>query len=188
MQILPGSTALSPFRIQKLLDDARAAGCDPGRAEARFVHLIDADELSEGDLSKLRSLLTYGPRDESGAATGVARRLVIPRPGTISPWSSKATDIAHICGLSSVRRVERAVAWFFENDPGTTLDRLIHDRMTEVVVMGESDAGQLFDAFEPRPLSRIPVLSHGAAAIERANKDLGMALADDEIVTRLTSS
>ena len=181
MQILPGSTALSPFRIQKLLDDARAAGHDPGTAEARFVHLVDVDELSPGDLTKLRSLLTYGPRDDSGEPDGAARKLVIPRPGTISPWSSKATDIAHICGLNNVRRIERAVAWVFGSDPGSALDPLIHDRMTEIVVADEAGAVRLFDEFEPKPLSRVPVLAEGASAIERANRELGMALADDEI-------
>ena len=181
MQILPGSTALSPFRIQKLLDDARAAGQDPGHAEARFVHLIDADELADSDLEKLRSLLSYGPKDESGATAGATRRLVIPRPGTISPWSSKATDIAHICGLKGLRRIERGVVWVFHEDVGGALDPLIHDRMTEIVVSNEADAARLFEKFEPQPLRRVPVLVEGAAAIERANTELGMALADDEI-------
>ena len=181
MQILTGSTALSPFRIEKLIQDARAAGVDPGTVATRFVHLVDADDLSEGDLGKLRSLLTYGPADVQDDASGALRKLVIPRPGTISPWSSKATDIAHICGLTRVRRIERAVAWSFGNDVGTALDSFIFDRMTEVVVAGEADASVLFDTFEPRRLARVAVLEEGAAAIERANRELGMALADDEI-------
>ena len=181
MQILPGSTAFSPFRIDKLIQDAATLGVDPGRTATRFVHLIDADELSEGDLDKLRSLLHYGPADEPETLAGAARKIVIPRPGTISPWSSKATDIAHICGLTGVRRIERAVAWSFQNEVGDVLDRLIYDRMTEIVIADEADAACLFDTFEPRRLARVPVLADGAAAIERANRELGMALADDEI-------
>lgn len=184
MYQLPGSTALSPFRLQKLIEEAAGRGLAPGCVSARYVHLVDADELDEAALGQLGQLLRYGPQEaetHQPPFTAATRRIVIPRPGTISAWSSKATDIAHICGLNGVRRIERAVAWAFERPTGSNIDALIHDRMTEAVVDDEAEAATLFSQFEPAPLQYIPVLAEGAAAIARANLALGMALADDEI-------
>ncbi len=114
-------------------------------------------------------------------------RLVTPRPGTISPWSSKATDIAHICGLDAVHRIERGIAYLFDIDcdPNdkmiAVIEDAIHDRMTESIMTSAADAGVLFTIAEPANLKSIPLLEEGPAAIERANIELGMALADDEI-------
>ncbi len=115
--------------------------------------------------------------------------VVVPRPGTISPWSSKATDIAKNCGLSAIARVERGVGFRVAARGGLPLgaqDRaallpLLHDRMTEAVLPRLEDAGTLFAHFPPRPLASIPLLAEGRDAIVRANVVLGLALAEDEI-------
>ncbi len=115
--------------------------------------------------------------------------LVVPRIGTISPWSSKATDIARHCGLEAVHRIERGVAYFIVTANGEALSQgeraalmpLVHDRMTETVLVAFDEAARLFDRFEPRPLATVDILSGGRAALERANRDMGLALSQDEI-------
>src|SRR5690606_7759111 len=106
------------------------------------------------------------------------------RPGTISPWSSKATDIAHNCGLAKVRRLERGIAYTLVS--GKPVDRravaaLLHDRMTEAVLESPESARLLFATAEPGPLHSIDVLRGGRAALESANREMGLALAEDEI-------
>ncbi|HSD73406.1 MAG TPA: hypothetical protein VLB75_01470, partial [Steroidobacteraceae bacterium] len=111
MLSLPGSPALSPFRLDKLLGALRAR--DPGvtAISARWLHLADLErDLTARERDILEKLLVYGPRWSAGEEAG-ALILVVPRPGTISPWSSKATDIAHACGLAAVRRLERGIAY-----------------------------------------------------------------------------
>ena len=111
MLILRGSPALSPFRLQKLLADLVAAGLPARAVGAEFVHLADlASDLGAAETTVLAQLLTYGPRRAAAPVTGLVQ-IVAPRPGTLSPWSSKATDISHICGLASVKRIERLVAY-----------------------------------------------------------------------------
>jgi phosphoribosylformylglycinamidine synthase len=188
---LRGRTALSPFRIAKLLQSLSAA--HPAHriagVTATFWHFVEISRaLSENERDKLDRLLTYGPHVDSAAPDG-ALFLVIPRPGTISPWSSKATDIAHNCGLDDIVRIERGVVYRVATvDRGeipppdrTTLLPLIHDRMTEAVFDDLAAARRLFAHFEPRPLSTIPLLAEGRGALEKANATLGLALAPDEI-------
>jgi phosphoribosylformylglycinamidine synthase len=108
---IPGAPALSAFRIAKLLDRLRALEPAVRGLAARFVHFADLERpLDDAERGVLGQLLTYGPslRAADGAAAG-ERVLVVPRAGTISPWSSKASDIVHVCGLTSVRRVERGI-------------------------------------------------------------------------------
>ena len=139
------------------------------------------------ETSVLEKLLTYGTSAQ-GEPRG-ALLLVLPRFGTVSPWSSKATDIARNCGLSQVVRLERGVAYYIDaRDPGPlsersrrALDRVIHDRMTEVVVEGFDAAGKLFEHFSPAPLATIDVLKGGRPALEQANAAMGLALSPDEI-------
>src|SRR5262245_40655292 len=116
MLTLRGSPALSPFRLSKLLQDLTAAGLPVRALNAEFVHVAEVNgELDSSERAVLEKLLTYGP---SRAATSIRglQQIVAPRPGTISPWSSKATDIAHICGLAKVKRIERVVAYTVEFD------------------------------------------------------------------------
>jgi phosphoribosylformylglycinamidine synthase len=152
MLILPGAPALSPFRLAKLLERLRAL--DPGvrSVSARFVHLVALDAaLDEAQRDTLGRLLTYGPREEASQASAAAGRLlVVPRAGTISPWSSKATDIAHVCGLAAVRRIERGVEYSIDADGALAPPRLqalapaLVDRMTEMALLDPAEAEQLF--------------------------------------------
>jgi len=195
MLILRGSPALSPFRLKKLLEALRSAAVPVRSITADFVHLVDlAGELAPAQHDVLERLLTYGPSRPSGAATGLIQ-IVAPRPGTISPWSSKATDIAHICGLTGIKRIERTIAYTLDLDNAAlakplsqltsgqidSLRALLHDRMTQDVFNTVADCSVLFRVEQPRPLASVPVLTQGRTALANANRDLGLALADDEI-------
>ncbi|HTJ79118.1 MAG TPA: phosphoribosylformylglycinamidine synthase [Rariglobus sp.] len=189
MLILRGSPALSEFRLNKLLNDLVAAGLPVRAASADFVHVAElSGELSVAEKEVLGKLLTYGPRRASAAVTGLVQ-VVAPRPGTISPWSSKATDIAHICGLANVKRIERVIAYTlaFDSDyslPATHYSLLaakLSDRMTQVVFADLDACAALFSHETPRTMTSVPVLSQGRAALVAANQSLGLALADDEI-------
>ncbi len=184
MLILRGAPAVSEFRLAKLRQRlARSLG--EFALATQFVHFVDADgELSEADGQTLRRLLHYGPAHEHSDAHG-RLFLVVPRPGTRSPWSSKATDIAHNCGLSKVRRIERGIAYWIDGAlDGAAIDiakAAIHDRMTEVVLDELAQAEVLFRQAEPRPFNRVDVLGGGRPALVAANGELGLALSDDEI-------
>jgi len=144
--------------------------------------------LEPAEHATLTRVLEYGPHD-SGSDDEGALLLVTPRPGTLSPWASKATDIAHNCGLASVTRIERAVAYRVRMGDDRALDGatrdallpLIHDRMVEAVLDGFASVPRLFEHVAPRPLTTIPLMASGRAALEAANAALGLALADDEI-------
>ncbi|HSQ43006.1 MAG TPA: phosphoribosylformylglycinamidine synthase [Fibrobacteraceae bacterium] len=186
MLILQGSPALSDFRLQKLLTDFQTAGLPVEGLSCEFLHLIDLEgQISTGDRQVLEKLLTYGPQREARAIRGESF-IVAPRPGTISPWSSKATDIAHICGLPAIRRIERAVSYTVAAKSLNEAQRKavaakIHDRMTQVVFAQTSDLEKLFLRESPRPLGVIPLLEKGRDALVEADKALGLALAADEI-------
>ena len=185
---LPGAIALSPFRIEKLLASLPRPLAEAITIDTRFVHFAAISAPPDAhEMRILEKLLTYGTPAQ-GEARG-ALLLVLPRFGTVSPWSSKATDIARNCGLAKVVRLERGVAYYIDaRDPGPlsersrrALDRAIHDRMTEVVVEGFDAAGKLFEHFRPAPLATIDVLKGGRAALEKANGEMGLALSPDEI-------
>ena len=186
MLLLPGSQALSNFRLAKLQNQAAQAGMDIRALSAKFVHLVDVDgELSERDHEVLQRLLCYGPRFEKTLAADVSSEgqlWVMPRLGTISPWSSKATDIAHNTGLDKVRRIERGISYRFTGEAqASVLAALLHDRMTEVVFYQEQDLASLFAGAEPRLMSSVDILASGKTALIKANAALGLALAEDEI-------
>jgi len=183
---LPGSAALSAFRVEKLLARLRPSHPELRGIATRYQHFVDLDQPLTGDeRALLDKLLIYGPRDPASEPTG-ALLLVLPRFGTISPWSSKATEIARNCGLAKVRRIERGVAYFVDA-PGivpTALERVaavLHDRMTEVVVRGFGEAAAAFRHEPPRHLRTVPVLAGGRAALVAADAELGLALAPDEV-------
>ena len=188
---LTGCAALSSFRIAKL--QAAFAAAKPGHAiagiSARYVHFVEIRRpLGDDERATLVRLLTYGPQDAIARATGVPL-VVVPRPGTISPWSSKATDIAHNCGLDAVTRVERGIAYEvgtrdrakLSPDDRAALLPLVHDRMTETVLDDAADAWRLFAHVAPRPLVTIPLRARGRAALDDANTALGLALSEAEI-------
>ncbi|MBN5216721.1 phosphoribosylformylglycinamidine synthase [Serratia ureilytica] len=186
MEILRGSPALSAFRITKLLSRCQDAHLPVSDIYAEYVHFADVSApLSAEEHAKLQRLLKYGPSLAEHAPEG-RLLLVTPRPGTISPWSSKATDIAHNCGLQQVLRLERGLA-FYVKAPELTeaqwhqLAALLHDRMMETVFSELQQAEQLFAHHQPAPYQSVDVLGAGRAALEQANVRLGLALAQDEI-------
>lgn len=190
---LRGAPALSPFRSRKLHSRIQEMVPDVTHVYAEFMHFVDLDDdLSDSEQAILDRLLTYGPSVEVEAQDGVLF-LVVPRPGTLSPWSSKATDIARNCGLRQIRRIERGIAYFVRSGRKLGLEQrekiaaLLHDRMTQKVFHEMGGAELLFSHEEPRPLGRVPVVSGGRAALVEANTRLGLALADDEIDYLVTS-
>ncbi len=183
MWILEGSPALSPPRLAALA--ARLRRKNPGvtAVGARFVHLGDVSRaLEPAEEAVLRQLLTYGPREAGAPAPSGRVRVVVPRLGTISPWASKATDIAHLCGLAVVQRLERGVLYVIAGEVAdqAALDAALHDRMTESVLERVEDAARLFEHAAPAPLRTID-LGRGRVALEEADRALGLALAPDEI-------
>lgn len=186
MQILRGSPALSAFRMNKLITTFQDLALPIGSIYAEYVHFAQVSQpLSEEQTTRLEKLLRYGPSLTEHKPQGQLI-LVTPRPGTISPWSSKATDIAHNCELPMITRLERGLA-FYIDAPALTSEQLIqvsellHDRMTETVYTDLAHAEQLFVQHQPQPLTAIDLLQGGRQALVDANLRLGLALAEDEI-------
>jgi len=186
MEILRGAPALSEFRISKLLANFAELGLDITDLYAEYVHFAELSApLDEAQQDTLAKLLTYGPTIAEHAPQGTLF-LVTPRPGTISPWSSKATDIAHNCGLSQVVRLERGIAYYvaaasLDAEQRRQVSALLHDRMMEVVFDSLQAAEALFAHHVPKPHTSVDVLGGGRAALAQANQQLGLALAEDEI-------
>lgn len=184
---LRGAPALSEFRLQKLLSDLQSQSLPVQALYAEYLHVAESSQdLTMDESTVLEKLLTYGPKLEEHQGQGTLF-VVAPRPGTISPWSSKATDIAKICGLASIRRIERAIVYWVQVSESMTPDlRLkiqskLHDRMTQVVFEHPDQLQNLFSHETPRPVESVPVLAQGKVALVEANQRLGLALADDEI-------
>lgn len=187
---LRGSQAFSDFRINKLVAQVQDEFPQVTSLDTEFQHLIklhdQSPELSDAELATLRRLLDYGPTMGDVEHQG-QRVFVLPRFGTISPWSTKASDIVAHCGLHKIKRVERAVAFYVNSQEALSqgdLERLskrLHDPMTESVVYQLDDARQLFRDEQPQPLFEVPLLTDGRAALQSANQELGLALSDDEI-------
>ncbi len=184
---LPGGPALSPFRTRKLIERAREAGVPVTGIHAEYQHFVDLERgLSEAERAVLEGLLSHGPA-RTEAPEGATLFLVVPRLGTISPWASKATDIARNCGLDKVHRIERGIAYRLTTGApldGAARERLLpllHDRMTETVLNSIEDAEVLFRVTEPAPLETVDLLCGGRDALVVANRAWGLALSDDEI-------
>ncbi|MDH5435175.1 MAG: phosphoribosylformylglycinamidine synthase [Gammaproteobacteria bacterium] len=183
-----GSAALSAFRLQRLLDTVSETVPTVVSIDTRFIHFCDQEiTLSSDEEVLLKNILGCSSSD---AESGVGQLfLVIPRPGTISPWSSKATDIVHNCGLTNIHRIERGIVYYVKNVGDTPftdnelnrISALIHDRMIESVFFTLEDAEGLFLQADPAPLRQVDVLGNGKAALQKANSELGLALAPDEI-------
>jgi phosphoribosylformylglycinamidine synthase len=191
---LAGTPALSGFRIEKLL--ARIAALEPAVTglASRYMHFAAlARPLSDGEQRILERLLTYGPRAAAASQGGEGERLlIVPRAGTLSPWSSKATDIAHVCGLAAVERIERGIEYRIAARQPLGPERLsriapvLLDRMTEMALLDAAQAERLFGHSAPRPALRIPIAG-GREALEAANSTMGLALSADEIDYLLAS-
>ncbi|WP_194150489.1 phosphoribosylformylglycinamidine synthase [Ewingella americana] len=186
MEILRGSPALSAFRINKLLSRCQDIRLPVSDIYAEYVHFADVSApLNPDEQTKLQRLLKYGPSLAAHAPAG-RLLLVTPRPGTISPWSSKATDIAHNCGLSQVLRLERGLAFYVQaptltDEQWALLGALLHDRMMETLFESLEEAQALFAHHQPAPVQHVDILGEGRGALAAANIKLGLALAQDEI-------
>lgn len=197
---LRGAPALSKARLSALEEQIRSHQFQAGRdateaGEAvtiatEFVHFVDESEaLSEKEHHVLERLLEYGPKRDENDKTETTREtgqllLIAPRVGTISPWSSKATEIAHICGLTKIRRLERGIAYWVAGDvvdAAKEVAPFLHDRMTQTVFRRFDEADALFGRAEPAPFRTVDVLVGGHDALSRADRELGLALAEDEI-------
>lgn len=189
MQQMIGRSAHSAFRLGKLLTSVQAQieTVLSLRSEYRyFIEIEGEGELSATDQTILETLLEAQVTNID-ASDDEHFFLVTPRPGTISPWSSKATDIAHNSGVNNVLRIERGIAFFVKTDSPLTAEQqkvvttLLHDRMIEVVFVSEDEADRLFIHGQSRPLLSVDILNGGRAALVEANNTMGLALADDEI-------
>ncbi|MGH8685830.1 MAG: phosphoribosylformylglycinamidine synthase, partial [Nitrosospira sp.] len=201
---LRGGSALSPFRREKLASALKIAASQVSHIYAEYWHFCALKrDLQPNEIAILEKLLEYAPKEiplkevprQPAGHPGGELLLVLPRPGTISPWSSKATDIARHCGLEAVERLERGVAFYIQTkdassaelspelppDSRIALLALIHDRMTEAVFGSFDDAEKLFRHSEPAPLSTVDVLTGGRDALQNANSTMGLALSPDEI-------
>jgi phosphoribosylformylglycinamidine synthase len=184
---LPGQCALSGFRRRKLLAALQLQNAAVTDVQARFSYFLSIDrDLSGDEETRLSSMLLSG--EASPEYTGdVTLRYVLPRQGSISPWSSKATDIVRVCGIDAVARVERGTCFalqFAGDMSGEALratGALLFDRMTETLLLSRDDAAGHFAPHDAAPLARIPLLETGIAALEEANHNLGLALSNDEI-------
>jgi phosphoribosylformylglycinamidine synthase len=193
-----GGNALSVFRAQALLPRLQAVAPQITAVHGRFVHWAALEQpLSAAARDSLEALLRYGPAYE-GPGSG-ALIVVAPRLGTVSPWASKATDIAHNCGLP-IKRVERVTEFVLTLKSGllggtkilsadelAAVAALLHDRMTESVLLAREDARHLFDEQPAQPLQHVDVLGAGRGALEAANREFGLALSEDEIDYLVTS-
>ncbi|HHJ12856.1 MAG TPA: phosphoribosylformylglycinamidine synthase [Gammaproteobacteria bacterium] len=188
MLLLAGKSACSAFRLRKLLGRIQALSPQVHGLRARYVHFVALEQrLDETAREILHALLEYDGQE--AGSEGSHSFWVVPRIGTISPWSSKATDIAHNCGLAAVGRIERGIRYDLDVVPGATLSGpvledilgVLHDRMTESVLSSAGDAEALFRHAEPAPLQTVDVLGGGREALQVADRELGLALSPDEI-------
>jgi phosphoribosylformylglycinamidine synthase len=183
MRQYSGINALPAFKQTKLLQQLQKIDRSVSSVTAEFIHFVDsAKELSDKEDQQLQTLLTYdSPYKDSRQGELF---LVVPRLGTISPWSSKATDIAHNAGLNRVNRIERGTAYYIHTKkklPRARVEKLLHDRMTETVLSSTAAAAELFTQAQPKPLKTVDVLQGGREALLQANLDWGLAINAEEI-------
>ncbi|MEY3038478.1 MAG: hypothetical protein RL143_1045, partial [Pseudomonadota bacterium] len=164
MLVMRGAPALSAFRHDKLLSSITARVPAVTDIYAEFVHFADlSTELNAEQVAVLERILRYGPKADVQTPASQPM-LVVPRPGTISPWSSKATDIVHNCGLSEISRIERGVAYYLTTSAALSANELalveaeIHDRMVESVLSNIEEAESLFSHEQPREMGRVDTL------------------------------
>ncbi|MEP6609402.1 MAG: phosphoribosylformylglycinamidine synthase [Burkholderiaceae bacterium] len=191
---LPGPNALSAFRAARLLAKVRQVEDTATRIGATFTHFVHTRvALDSSERARLDALLGYGDPAQSTSDASDASFLVVPRLGTISPWASKATDIAHNVGLAAVQRIERGTLYriglarrltgarSLSEGTASRIAAVLHDRMTESVIDPGSDPVVLFRQLAGKPMQTVCLLALGRAALERANTEMGLALSDDEV-------
>jgi phosphoribosylformylglycinamidine synthase len=183
MHIVWGNPAHSDYRLNQLLAKLREVGAIDN-IRSQYLYFADLQgALSATEEAHLRTLLN-STQDNLDSSLGESSCIVTPRIGTISPWSSKATDITHTCGIESLKRIERGVVYFFEGvskSDQPVMEALLHDRMMEQVSHSVEALTDLFSHQTPRPMQTVDVLGSGRDALVNANAELGLALSDDEI-------
>ncbi len=181
---LAGDSAYSDFRLQKLRERLDSMGLRPGRISAQTLFIAEVEAGLDARMQE-RLCAILGPKTHLATySDDTAQRLVFPRIGTISPWSSKATEIVQGCGVPGVLRIERGVLWRIEGLSEPDMLRatsLLYDRMTESLLHRASELERLFAHHAPAPLTHVPLQEQGRKALARANERLGLALAEDEI-------
>jgi len=188
MIVIHGNQALSSFRIEKLVLQIQSAINQPVNLSTESIYFVDVEQtLSKEELARIDELLEIPSISNSNVFE--LDLIVIPRIGTISPWSSKATDILQHCGLAEVKRIEMGIAYQIQKTDGKSLEdhelkivgALLHDRMTQSLIDSLDEADSLFLEMSPRALCRIDILASGREALEKANIEMGLALAEDEV-------
>ena len=188
MLILQGCNALSKFRVNKLLSTVQAYIPEIISLQTCFIHFANENKpLNEDEQAQLEVLLNS--RIDGDVSKNYNQLIVIPRPGTISPWSSKASNIIHNSGLNKIIRVERGIIYVFDISNGENLTsekikkiaHFLHDRMTEIIIEKKNKAEELFLTTTPTPLENIDVLNKGIDELKKANLNMGLALSEDEI-------
>jgi phosphoribosylformylglycinamidine synthase len=195
MLILQGGNALSDFRVNKILSALQTIIPEIISIQAHYIHFVETGtDLNEKQQAQLSALLNYGSSIDI-ANNHSAKLIVIPRPGTISPWSSKATDIVHNSGLDKVVRIERGLVYLLTLSDDSTFTKeqvdlvkpFLHDRMTDAVIQDEQEASALFSTAKPAVLEHVDILASGKPALENANSEMGLALSAEEIDYLFTS-
>ena len=186
MLILGGGPAVSRFRVEKLVAEATARALGLDDLKAHFFYLVDMpDDLLPGEIQVLQSLLDATVADADRVVASVEPLLVLPRWGTRSPWSTKATEIARRCGLERLSRVERGIAWHCSESASASsvsdqLGDLIHDPMTESVTRDKTSLDRIFHVAATGALEFVDVISGGLSALQEANQRQGFALSPEE--------
>lgn len=187
MLTLSGAAALSSFRLTKIRQELCLHVPTVSGLTSRYIHFVDVLEpLTSDEHAVLEQLLQYGPLEDADMNDEGTLFLVVPRFGTISPWSSKSTDIAHNAGLNKVKRIERGIAYYVTGDNVSdeqqqAIAACLHDRMVESVLSDTQSAENLFVRHNPEAQTAVDILAGGREALVAANSELGLALADDEI-------
>jgi len=194
MDIILGSSALSNFRLEKIKSALQNENISIASITTHYVHLMDLkSKLTDDENKVLSKILSYGPTKVFARNEGELF-FVIPRVGTISPWATKATNIAHNCGLEKIHRIERGIAYYLKKSEGTfdeqekdVICALISDRMMESVFFSIEDAAKIFEKQEPKPFKTIALTRDGMNALKDANVELGLALSESEMEYLLES-
>ncbi|HHT00240.1 MAG TPA: phosphoribosylformylglycinamidine synthase, partial [Thiomicrospira sp.] len=183
MQVIWGNPAHSAYRLNQLLTKLQEVGTIQN-IQSQYVYFVDLEgELTSTELAHLKMLLNNSEEDKTSQLT-TDSCVVTPRLGTISPWSSKATDITHTCGIKDIHRIERGVVYTFDGvnaEDKEAMLKLVHDRMMEQVSYDFETLEGLFSHQSPKPYSTVDILGGGREALVTANSEMGLALSDDEI-------
>ena len=181
IHIHQGIQALSAFKVKALQSKLNKTQENLELLGAEYIHFAHLNTpLTVEQTQHLEHLLSYAPEFEKRNGNSL---IIIPRLGTISPWSSKATDILHLCDIQSIDRIERGIIYHFNDaiDNTQSVLNIIMDKMTESVLDSVKQAVSIFDNFEPKPFSSVDILGQGKEALEQTNQTLGLALSSGEI-------